>query len=354
MAYDVKAAFSVAASSLVLAFSIGLATTPTTAHAVVVAGDPNDFVVPAGTGLDGVVRYHTYSGGKAKTKCNGALLKGGRRVLTAAHCLTDSKGQVDRDQVSVFFDLPGQTVQTPRTGKFTIHPNWNGDLQHGYDIAVIELESEAPEGADRYEIYRGNDEIGRTGEVVGYGRSGNGNDGAQRSSDIKKHAAKNRLGALPDDFLGVFSNFDDTSPGTQLGFDFDNGDEKNDAFGLYIDEPDLGLGEEEGIFAVGDSGGPTFLDGQVAGIHSYLITNPQRPGRETSDIDEFHNASFGEIAFDTRVSVLAEWIDSFETEQPTADPGEDTVDVADVPAPGMLLLLGFCLAIFTSIRPKNT
>ncbi|MCG8692201.1 MAG: trypsin-like serine protease [Minwuiales bacterium] len=316
------------------------------AQAVVVGGDPDDFVVPTGSGLDGVVRYHTYLGGRAQTKCNGALLKGGRRILTAAHCLTDSKGKVDRDQVSVFFDLPGNTVQTPRIGKFKVHPNWNGDLQHGYDVAIIQLEEEAPEAADRYEIYRGNDEIGRTGQVVGYGRSGNGNDGAQRSPRIRKLSARNKIDALPEDFLGVFSNFDDTTPGTQLGFDFDNGEEENDAFGRYIDEPDLGLGEEEGIFAVGDSGGPTFIDGQVAGIHSYLITNPQRPGRETSDIDEFHNASFGEIAFDTRVSVLADWIDSFEDDHP--------VQVADVPAPGMLVLLGFCLSILAGVRSERT
>ncbi|MEO0392249.1 MAG: calcium-binding protein [Pseudomonadota bacterium] len=54
----------------------------------------------------------------------------------------------------------------------------------------------------------------------------------------------------------------------------------------------------------GDSGSPTLINGQIAGI----VSGGASPS--FTDIDDAVNSSFGEIAFDTRVSFYADWIDS--------------------------------------------
>ena len=58
--------------------------------------------------------------------------------------------------------------------------------------------------------------------------------------------------------------------------------------------------------ASGDSGGPTFINGLIAGISSFGFGIPG-----FGDIDEqFSNESFGEFDFDTRISTYASWVDS--------------------------------------------
>ena len=67
---------------------------------------------------------------------------------------------------------------------------------------------------------------------------------------------------------------------------------------------DLGEGLQEVFPAHGDSGGPTFLSGAVAGLHSFSFR------LSSSDIDAALDQSFGEFSADVRVSAYAGWIDS--------------------------------------------
>ena len=73
-------------------------------------------------------------------------------------------------------------------------------------------------------------------------------------------------------------------------YDFDSGLPENNVLELNEAPSDLGLGDDEVMMATGDSGGPVFLDGAIAGIStSYL---GQQPGDATPDA----NSSWGEMA----------------------------------------------------------
>src|SRR5262245_19035786 len=127
-------------------------------------------VVPAGAGLDAVVKLLT-SGGVQGT---GTLLADGRHVLTAAHVVTESDGHVDpAASTQVVFTLPGGdvTFDVP-AADYRIHPGWEGSSEifvADDDLAILELPSLAPITAERHAIYRGRDEVGRTFQLVGYG-----------------------------------------------------------------------------------------------------------------------------------------------------------------------------------------
>ena len=66
----------------------------------------------------------------------------------------------------------------------------------------------------------------------------------------------------------------------------------------------LARGWEKEFPAHGDSGGPTFLNGAVAGIHSFSFRV------SSSDVDDTLNQSFGEFSADVRLSEYADWIDA--------------------------------------------
>lgn len=96
-------------------------------------------------------------------------------------------------------------------------------------------------------------------------------------------------------------------PGTQLVADFDDGTMAHDALGRIIGRRDAGLGLDEGLIGPGDSGGPAFLGGQIAGVASYTARLTTSGG--SPDIDSLINSSFGEVAAWTRVSAYQQWID---------------------------------------------
>jgi len=67
------------------------------------------------------------------------------------------------------------------------------------------------------------------------------------------------------------------------------------------------LGQVEGSVSPGDSGGPAFINGKVAGIASYVTSLSQ--GSTHPDIDSALNSSLGEIAAWPRVSAYQQVID---------------------------------------------
>jgi hypothetical protein len=176
-----------------------------------------------------------------------------------------------------------------------VHPQFNGDLFHGGDLAVIQLDEPAPAQADRYKLHEDGDEVGRRGTKIGYGYVGDGYEGEASPGGNRKRIGRNQYDALGD-ALGA-------ADGTQLAYDFDNGNPANDAFGVVFGIHDLGLKNNEVNSAIGDSGGPTFFGKKIAGITSYG-TRYNGP-----DVDGQINSSFGEISVDTRVSHYVEWIE---------------------------------------------
>ncbi|MBV6446409.1 trypsin-like serine protease [Nitrosomonas sp.] len=249
-------------------------------------------------GYDGVARISF--GGYYGT---GAVLFDGRAILTAAHLFEGRTGSV-----SVTFETRNG-MQILSASKFLQHPGY--DAESNNDLAIVWLSSSAPAAADRYSLYRGSNEIGQTFTFSGYGKTGTGSTGitgGDTSSPIRLKAGNqfDADAATLKSYLGSAMTWTPLT-GTQLIADFDSGSAANDALGRLINSNGLGLGLDEGFIAPGDSGGPAFLNGQIAGVASYTASLSR--GSVNPDIDSSDNSSFGEIAAWQRVSAYQQWID---------------------------------------------
>jgi hypothetical protein len=145
--------------------------------------------------------------------------------------------------------------------------------------------------------------------MVGYGKLGTGDTGTIRVNDNNKHIAYNKIDADISKLKNKLGTLMSWSPlvGSQFVADFDNGNTLQDALGLLIKSSDTGLGTQEGLIAPGDSGGPAFINKQLAGVASYVTSLSL--GNITPDIDSTTNSSFGEIASWQKVSYYQQWID---------------------------------------------
>ena len=267
-------------------------------------------------GYDGVVllTVGNYQG-------SGALLYGGRAVLTAAHLFEDG---VTSAQVT-FQTATG--TQTLACSKVWIHPAYDA-LNTNNDLAIVWLTDQAPAAANRYDLYRSSDEVGQTMTLVGYGLPGTGATGTLTNyggAPIRQKAS-NTFDSDVGRLTTVYGNDLSWAPqaGTQLLADFDNGRSTNDALGRLLGLSNTGLGSNEGIITPGDSGGPAFIAGKVAGGASYitsLSTSTTHP-----DIDSQINSSYGEIAAWQRVSAYQQVIDqTLRANQPGAPTRADQV-----------------------------
>ncbi len=254
-----------------------------------------------GLGYDGVV--YVQAGNFSGT---GSLLYGGRAILTAAHVV---ESRVTDGDVYVRFET-AEGVAWRQAQYVTINPEYDPDNVLN-DLAVIWLAEPAPASANRYDLYRDENELTQPFTMVGYGNTGTGVTGevwcsvceptrryAENTFDTTATQLKAELGAI----MGWYPQDD-----TQLMADFDDGTVVHDALGQLVGLRHLGVGQSEGLIAAGDSGGPAFIDNKVAGVASYgvsLATTQASP-----DIDNVLNASFGEIAAWQRVSRYQQWID---------------------------------------------
>lgn len=247
--------------------------------------------------------------------CSGALLYNGRHILTAAHCFNNPDGtpnlNPDPSGLTIIFDLPEGRVTRSDIKTITIHPAWTSDPARNNDIAIIELAAQAPEAADRYQVYSDTNEVGQNFQRVGYGIQASGLTGEVEPADDPNRAKRfglNRYDAVSD----IFASRPEliaplpVVPGTQLAYDFDNGNPANDAFGQQFGLSDLGLGASEVAASTGDSGGPAFINGAIVGISAYGLD----PAIDRIDITGFqsNNSSFGEFFVDTRVSAFLGFI----------------------------------------------
>jgi hypothetical protein len=253
-----------------------------------------------GEGYDGVVRVSV-----GNSFGTGSLLFDGRAILTAAHLFPDSSVKT----AHVHFETSAGE-QTLIADRITILSTYD-DEQGNDDLAIVWLTSSAPLEANRYNLYRGSDEIGKTMTMVGYGTPGSGSTGAIESytGPYMRLKASNQFdtdATTVKSWVGSGMGWT-PSAGSQLVADFDNGTSDADALGRLTYRTGTGLGADEGMSSTGDSGGPAFINGQIAGVTSYgaSVFN----GSTDPDIDTKTNSSFGELGFWQRVSHFQQWID---------------------------------------------
>jgi len=254
-----------------------------------------------GSGYDGVVRVA--ADGFYGT---GALLYSGYAILTAAHVLVDDDGDPVATATVSFETANGNTELT--TTNILIHPDYD-PIDGNNDLAILFLPQQADVTADRYQLYRQDDEANYRTVLVGYGASGTGLTGADLDSDPHRYKALNTLDVTAGELLehlGRTVNWN-PDPETMLVADFDSGSTINDAIGRITADVNLGTGLYEGLIAPGDSGGPAFIDGQIAGIANYTFS--MEGSIDSADVDNELNSSFGELAFWHRVSAKQQWID---------------------------------------------
>ncbi len=288
------------------------------AHAIVSTTDGTRLGGSGQSFLDGVAKLIiTRSDGTFG--CSGSLLAGGTQVLTAGHCLSGDTGSSSSSAIQVTFK-GGSVLAT--SASYVVHPQWNGSLLAGADLAVIQLAS-AVSSIDGYALYSSK-AVDDTSSVVlaGYGLTGNGATGTVAGTFGTLHYGFNQYDGSGYRFGG------ETVNGTYL-YDFDDASPAFNKFGS------LGLGNTEALIAPGDSGGPGLLQvgnqWYVAGVHSFDSCS-----RNSCPI----NSSFGEVGGDISVFAQAAWLQSV---------------VAPVPEPhsyAMLLLgLGLIMALAKRRQP---
>jgi Trypsin len=299
-----------------------------------VAGGGNPLYFAPASQSSGIVSIiiNTPAGGFI---CSGTLLGDRRSIATAAHCVTDGSRVVSATSATVYFNgnnTPDSvTFQDPAsTGIgvkiFTVNNDYTGEVIDQNDIAILTLDNLAPAWAASFGIYSGNDLTGQDFTVSGYGRRSDtgGNVGANLGTGRLRQGDNRYDFALGDsDFGGFFTDIDPATGEKFFGTadvtysylsDFDNGLAANDAScrlavnGLGIAASskfcDLGRGAREVGVAGGDSGGPSFINGQLAGITSYGLSF----GPSFGDIGGGLNSSFGEFSGYVPTSIHRDFI----------------------------------------------
>ena len=212
--------------------------------------------------------------------CSGTKLRGVNFIATAAHCL-DGATSIDvsfGNQMTDFF----RNDSAVGAESWRLYDDWEpNNLLNGGDLALIKLPENGnyPNGFELYRDQTTDSLVGLNVDMVGFGRTGNGLSG-EGPIDGNKRRATNLLDGLWNEY---YQATDFTYPffGT-IGFDL------------------LGSREvtrNEGGICFGDSGGGAFLEGRLAGIHSFIIS------RGTVSCDYID--AFGHL----RVSKYADWID---------------------------------------------
>jgi hypothetical protein len=231
-------------------------------------GDPNSSTytvsyntVADGVNLSGVVEISSPVG-----TCTGELLSDGVSILTAAHCLLpqDSTTGVLPSSVQVYFNYPGCSdypycgvENNVPTSNMFLDPTWIADgenLAEGNDLAVLRLTAPAPAFATGYTLFTGDVnsiDLSTPIELAGVGDSGAGQiDGTDYPyGPYIRQGESNYIGTCASNPV--------------LGSDCT--DANNLIAQFYAGSP---LSNQVEI-AGGDSGGPSFYNGQLIGVHEF-------------------------------------------------------------------------------------
>ena len=281
-------------------------------HAIVVSGPNPDNYLSAQTAVG-------FSNVPSAGQCSGSLLASGQHFLTAAHCILGYSGPA-----TVTFANSAGTNFTYTSSSMLAHPDFKqGIFELGNDLAIITLSQTVDASINRLSLYSGpGNELGSVVTIIGYGRTGTGATGGQAGTFGTRRQGENEI---------------DQISGNLMFMDFDSGFAVNNA----IAGSSLGRGLAEAFISFGDSGGPVLINGQIAGINSFLTCNsPTFTCGTAIDVNSTLEGSFGEVAGFTRVSRYLTWINQNTVVQNTFE--------GAVPEPSTLVAgflgLALCLA----------
>ncbi len=259
-----------------LVLLIGLAA-PSSA-VVIGAGDPqsSSIIVTSTTTADGVALNGEVWIEFPNGSCSGSLLSDGTSILTAAHCVdppvdADAPGsgllgivssaavtfntgvggcgiEINHSTLTTNYCYPPYIVTD--VADFFVDPNYiatGGDYLDGDDLAVIQLSSPAPAGITGYSLFSGNetDAIGGDVEVAGAGESGVGVIDGSYPAGTMRQGQTQYTATCADTTITV----DGCSTDNVLLAEFANTSQVE--------------------IAPGDSGGGSFYNGQLIGVHSF-------------------------------------------------------------------------------------
>jgi hypothetical protein len=215
-----------------------------------------------GTGYDGVVFIEGANNGVEQLG-TGSLLFTGRDILTAAHVVQDPSSALCNPfpaGVDVRFDMPGPStvsIHVPASD-ILMNPNFSPGLL-GHDLAILHLPVVPPFAAQRYNLYPKPSmdfdpttlftEQGSMFTIVGYGITNDGSYGVKRAgaNTIEEPTSESDIPNLS----AWQYDLDQDSKGNPVPDSLDNS----------------AIGNDEAILARGDSGGPAFINGQIAGVN---------------------------------------------------------------------------------------
>lgn len=219
---------------------------------------------------------------------------GPRTVITAAHCVTDDASGAllsTTSQTLVSFVGPGNVVESFGAVSVRVRPDWFGfsnpsTLLAG-DVAVVNFENVLPSYITTYDIFptvlpTGVGFSGLTATMVGFGTYGTGT--GPTAFDLNRRWGRNHV-----DFTAPVT-FDNGREALVTDFQDAAGGWSTNCLAVGVCNPSLG-GIEAGT-AGGDSGGPLFINGQLAAVLSFgsawcdpavedecvsLVADPSRP-----------------------------------------------------------------------------
>ena len=141
-------------------------------------GITNPIYLPPATdnNYSGVVNlWFRNSAGAVTSACTGSLLST-RKILSAAHCVTNPGTNVIAwsSFTARFRNADGSYTERNGTG-FAVQASYSGAVLEEQDVSVLTLSSDAPATARTYSLFNGNPLVDIT--VAGYGRTGDGATG---------------------------------------------------------------------------------------------------------------------------------------------------------------------------------